>query len=100
MNLAVQILKAFSQTILDKDTVNLPAVTADQSALSNILSLVWKILGALSLIFVVIGGFKYTLSGGDSNQVNSAKNTILYALVGLAISLGVFLIVNFVISKV
>lgn len=100
MNITLQLLKSFGQAILDKDTVNLPAVTADQGALADVLSLVWKILGALSLLFVVIGGFKYTLSNGDSNQVNSAKNTILYALVGLAISLSVFLIVNFVVSKI
>lgn len=93
-------LLMLAQTVLDKDTVKLPEVAADQSTLGTILNLVWKVLGILSVIFVAIGGLKYTLSAGDSNQVNSAKNTILYAVIGLVISLSVFLIVNFVLSKV
>lgn len=95
----MHILLLLAQTILDKDTVNLPAVTADQSTVTVILNLVWKVLGMLSVLFVAIGGLKYTLSGGDSNQVNSAKNTILYAVIGLVISLSVYLIVNFVLGK-
>lgn len=92
-------LLLLTQTILDKDTVNLPAVTADQSTVVVILNLVWKILGMLSVLFVAIGGFKYTVSAGDSNQINSAKNTILYAVIGLVISLLVYTIVNFVLGK-
>lgn len=93
-------LLTLAQTIIDKNTANLPEVAADQSTLGTILNFIWKVLGILSVIFVAIGGLKYTLSAGDSNQVNSAKNTILYAVIGLVISLSVFLIVNFVLSKV
>lgn len=92
-------LLSMAQTILDKNTVNLPAVSADQSTLEMILTWAWRIAGALSLIFIIIGGLKYTLSNGDSNQINSAKNTILYSIIGLVISLSVFVIVNFVVSR-
>ncbi len=34
---------------------------------------------------IIIGGFRYVTSGGDSNSVSGAKNTIIYALVGLII---------------
>ena len=95
----MHLLFLLAQTILDKDTVNLPAVTADQSTVTIILNLVWKILGMLSVLFVAIGGLKYVLSNGDANQVNSAKNTILYAVIGLVISLSVYMIVTFVLGK-
>ncbi len=62
----------------------------------NILSLV---VGVISVIMVVIGGIKYTLSQGDSNSTASAKNTVIYAIVGLVIVLLAQLIVMFVINR-
>jgi hypothetical protein len=58
------------------------------------------VVGFISVIMIIIGGLKYITSGGDSNGVNSAKNTILYAVVGLVIVLLAQVIVRFVISRV
>jgi hypothetical protein len=55
--------------------------------------------GAISVIMIVIGGLKYVLSAGDSAGVQSAKNTILYAIVGLVVTLFAQSIVSFVLSK-
>ena len=55
--------------------------------------------GAISVIMVIIGGFRYVISGGDSSGVQSAKNTILYALVGLVVALSAQVIVSFVLSR-
>jgi len=57
------------------------------------------ILGAISVIVIIIGGILYTLSGGDSNSVTKAKNTILYAVIGLVVALLAYAIVNFVITQ-
>jgi len=65
----------------------------------NTIKMVIVIIGALSVIMVIIGGLRYTLSGGDSAGLKSAKDTIVYALVGLAVSLLSFTIVSFVISR-
>ena len=54
------------------------------------------LVGAISVIMVIVGGLRYTLSGGDSAGVNSAKNTILYAVVGIVIAGAAFGIVQFV----
>ena len=48
---------------------------------------------------IIIGGFRYIISSGDSGQITSAKNTILYAIVGLVIVLFAQLIVRFVIGS-
>ena len=56
------------------------------------------IVGILSVIMVIIGGFMYTLSSGDSANVTKAKNTIVYALVGLVVSFLAYAIVNWVLK--
>lgn len=57
------------------------------------------ILGTISVIMIIVGGIKYTTSNGDQAKVTSAKNTILYAVVGLVVALLAYAIVNFVIAQ-
>lgn len=57
------------------------------------------ILGAVAVIMIVIGGIRYTISQGDSGAVTSAKNTILYSVIGLVVALFAYAIVNFVITR-
>ncbi len=57
------------------------------------------IIGAVSVIMLIIGGIRYVVSGGDSGAVTSAKNTILYAVVGIIVAILAYALVNFVISS-
>jgi cytochrome bd-type quinol oxidase subunit 2 len=63
----------------------------------NIFSIV---VGIVAVIMIVLGGLKYITSAGDSNNVTSAKNTILYAVVGLVVVALAQFIVRFVLGKV
>ena len=65
----------------------------------NIINGVLYVVGILAVVMVIIGGVKYTTSGGDSAAVTSAKNTILYGIIGLVIAILAYAIVNFVIGK-
>ena len=65
---------------------------------TNIVNTMIFVVGAVSVIMVVVGGLKYTLSGGDSSGIKSAKDTILYAIIGLVIASFAYSIVNFVLS--
>lgn len=56
------------------------------------------IIGAVSVIMLVIGGIRYTVSAGDSSAVTAAKNTILYAIIGIVVAILAFAVVNFVIG--
>jgi hypothetical protein len=58
------------------------------------------VTGSVSVLMIVIGGLRYAISGGDQGAINSAKNTILYAVVGLIMSLMGYAIVNFVLSRI
>jgi hypothetical protein len=62
----------------------------------NVFSL---IVGVISVIMIIIGGLKYITSGGDSGNVTSAKNTILYAIIGLVVVALAQIIVRFVLQK-
>jgi len=57
------------------------------------------IVGAIAVIMIVIGGLRYVVSGGDSSQVSAAKNTILYALIGVIIAILAYAAVNFVVNS-
>jgi hypothetical protein len=57
------------------------------------------IIGAVSVIMLIIGGIRYVVSGGDSSAVTGAKNTILYAIVGIVVALLAYALVNFVIGS-
>lgn len=76
--------------------------TSKTSDLNNVIKTVVNILlfiiGAVAVVMIVIGGLKYTTSNGDSNQVTSAKNTILYSVIGLLVAIFAYAIVDFVID--
>lgn len=73
-------------------------VFGEGSVLQTVFTWLLRITGAISVIMLIVGGLRYVLSGGDSNGVQSAKNTILYALVGLLVSAGAGLILRFVLG--
>ena len=57
------------------------------------------LIGAISVIMLIVGGIRYVVSGGDSTAVQNAKNTILYAIVGVVVAILAFAVVNFVIES-
>jgi len=77
-----------------KATENGIASTAKQVV--NILSLV---IGAVAVIMIIVGGFRYIVSAGAADKVTAAKNTIVYALIGLVVVVFAQLIVHFVLNK-
>lgn len=56
------------------------------------------VVGVISVVMIIVGGLRYATSGGDSGAITSAKNTILYAVIGLVVSLIAFAVVNWVLQ--
>ena len=71
----------------------------DGGALTTIVNALLFIIGFLSVIMLIFGGLRYIISGGNAAAVTTAKNTILYAIVGLIIAIFAYAIVNFVIGS-
>lgn len=67
---------------------------------TRITSIALYIIGAISVIMLVWGGLRYILSGGDSKKITDAKNTILYAIVGLVIAFLSYAIIGFVLNAI
>ncbi len=70
----------------------------ENGVFKQITNTILYIVGIIAVIMLIIGGIKYVVSGGDSKKVTDAKNTVLYAIIGLIISFLAFAIVNFVIT--
>ena len=70
----------------------------ETGAFKQITNTILYIVGIIAVIMLIIGGVKYLLSGGDAKKVTDAKNTVLYAIIGLVISFFAYAIVNFVIT--
>ena len=70
----------------------------DTGVFKQVTNTILYIVGIIAVIMLIIGGIRYVLSGGDSKKVTDAKNTVLYAIIGLVIAFLAFAIVNFVIS--
>ena len=62
----------------------------------NVLKAVFGLVGVIAVVFVIIGGFKYATSQGDPNRVQQAKNTVMFSLIGLVVTLLAFTITHFV----
>lgn len=68
------------------------------SIFNTIVNILLFLIGAISVIMLIYGGIRYTISGGDSGNVTAAKNTILYAIVGLIVAFLAYAIVNWVLG--
>lgn len=81
---------------------NGPCVTPGLSVMGlirTIGNLLIFLVGAVAVLMLIIGSFKYAASQGDQNSLTGAKNTIIYALVGIVLAVASFAIVNFVIDQ-
>lgn len=72
--------------------------TAD-SIVKNVINVLLFVIGSVSVIMIIYGGVRYTTSAGSPEAVKAAKNTILYAVIGLVVAVLAFTIVNFVIGR-
>ena len=67
--------------------------------IQNIINLLLMVIGIIAVIMIIIGGIRYTTSGGDAGQTKMAKDTILYAIVGLVVAIMSYGLVNWVIGR-
>ena len=68
------------------------------SIFTTIINTLLFIIGVLSVVMLIYGGIRYTISSGDAARVTAAKNTIMYAIVGLIVAFLAFAIVNWVLG--
>jgi cytochrome bd-type quinol oxidase subunit 2 len=74
-------------------------LTGPNGLLTKVTKIIGYITGAMAIVMVIISGFMYVTSDGDSSKVASARQTMIYALVGVVITVVAQGIVVFVLSK-
>lgn len=92
-----QILRLISA--VSADEVNLPRAAADPAFLQKALQLLFGVVGALTLIFIILSALKLVVSQGDSQAVAKTRQSIIYAAIGLIIVISAELIVTFVLDR-
>jgi len=70
-----------------------------EDLIKDIINVLLFIIGAISVVVIIFGGILYATSAGDSGQVTKAKNTILYAVVGIVVAFLAYAIVNWVVKQ-
>lgn len=73
--------------------------TSINTTIAHIINLISVAVGIAAVIMIIVGGFRYITSAGKEEGIKSAKNTILYALIGLIVVALAQVIVNFVLDK-
>ncbi len=76
------------------------STTSVNSIIKTTINIFSFVVGVVAVIMIIFGGFRYITSGGDSGNISSAKNTIIYAIIGLVVVAFAQIIVQFVLTKV
>lgn len=100
----MSIFEIFAETEikLNQSNLNLSGAPREvgSSQIAAILGTAYLIAGIVAVIVIIVGGIRYASSNGDSAGVQSGKNTILYAVVGLIVVIMAAAITNFVIERI
>lgn len=76
----------------------LPEVKANEAFITGGLRLLFAVLGAMAVLYIIIAGFQYVSSQANPQEVEKARNTILYAVIGLVIAISAQVIIGLTIS--
>lgn len=96
MNFLTQLAQE-TQIKISAGDIGISKTALDETTLASVLNTVYMWAGIVAIVVIIIGGIRYTTSNGDAGQVKSAKNTILYAVVGLIVIIMAAAITQFVI---
>jgi cytochrome bd-type quinol oxidase subunit 2 len=95
----------FPRCSTDTQTSTICTATSDKllgpgSIWNRILETFTFIIGAVSVLMIVVGGIRYVTSAGEQANIKAAKDTILYAVVGVVVAMLAYSIVHFVITNI
>ena len=69
------------------------------SVFATVANILLFLIGAVAVVMLIVGGFRYVVSAGDSNAIESAKNTILYAIIGIVVAFLAWAAVDFLVDR-
>lgn len=81
---------------------SVPKITTSSDLFGKVQVIIQALLlfvGITAVLFIIIGGFQFIISGGNPENIQRAKNSIIYSIIGLAIAILSYVIVTFVIKS-
>lgn len=84
---------------IDPNDVGIPQVSLNDATIANLMSSVFILVGGIAVLFVLIGSVRYVTANGDPGRLKQARDTILYALIGVVVALAAFTIVQFTLGS-
>ncbi len=72
--------------------------TALPALIKNTINILLYVAGVIAVVIIVVGSLRFVTSEGDAQAANKAKNSVVYALVGLVLAVLAYAIVNFVLN--
>jgi hypothetical protein len=97
----MRIFTILSQIDISPGDLDIPTTgTPGESNVSELLQIIFGLGGAIAMLVIVIAGIQFILSRGDPQKSATARNAVIYALVGLAVMTVAFSIVSFVAGAV
>lgn len=84
----------------DPDELNIPKNSLKSASVSSILDVVYLAAGVVAVVSLIVGGFFYIASNGDSGRVTKGKNIIIYSVAGIVVIAMAFTITQFVVGRV
>lgn len=104
MIFSMSAIHRFAEIVIDQSEIcgpgALPCRGVGGDNVQNAIQIAFAIAGSIAVIIIIIAGFRYILSSGDPQEAAKAKNTILYALIGLVVIVLGSAIVRFVINRI
>lgn len=85
-------------TCINQNDPNDPGLFGQGGLVRNVVNILLFVVGVIAVIMLIIGAIRYVTSGGDPNGTKGAKDTILYAIIGLVVAFAAFAIIDFVIT--
>jgi len=65
----------------------------------GIINTLLAVIGIIAVVMLILGGIRYTTSQGDATAIKEAKNTILYAIIGIVVAFAAFALVNYIVTQ-
>ena len=81
-------------------TENLPQYCTAAGLLKYIINIILSLVGGVTILFMIIGGYRYITSGGNEEQAEKGKQTVLWAAIGLAVVVMSATLINIIINLV
>jgi len=94
-------LHTLAQAInVEPDRINVPQGDLSESIVTNALQIFFGIAAAVAVLIIAISAFRLVISNGDPQAVKKARDAIIYAVIGLIITMSGFIIVTFVVERI